>query len=229
MGARWIVFGIVAAVMAPALLAAAAWAAEDAATLNQHITAINRTARTPEGRQVVAQRLSRDLGISTQTLQTQREQTGLGWGEILIANRISQQTGLTFNRVVSEFRGGKCWGEIARRHDLNLGQLVRDVRASRAAVQTSAPGTGSTRVRSGRREEGITSALNRTEAGAGARSAGRSSDHGGREDEDLGSSARVGASGQGMARGGDLGVSFGTGPSGHGSGGLGLGHGGGRR
>ncbi len=180
------------------LAAAPAWTADTSAQLDAQVTAVNRTARTPEGQQVVAQRLSQELGISAQTLQTQRQQTRLGWGEILIANRISQQTGVSFSKVVAEFRSGKGWGEIAREHNLNLGTLVRDVRASNTAMRSSLSASGGAR--------GITTGGNRTEADANA-----------------------GASAGAQGRGGDPGVTFGSGASGHASGGLGLGHGGGRR
>ncbi len=181
------------------LAAAPAWTADSSAQLDAQVTAVNRTARSPEGQQVVAQRLSQELGISAQTLQTQRQQTRLGWGEILIANRISQQTGVSFSKVVAEFRSGKGWGEIAREHNLNLGTLVREVRASHTAIRSSLSDSGGA-------HGGITSAGNRAETDASA-----------------------GASAGAQDRAGDPGVTFGSGASGHASGGLGLGHGGGRR
>lgn len=194
------------------LVAAPGWAADESAALHAHATAVNRMAQTPEGRQAVVQRLSQDLGLSTATLQSQRQQTGLGWGELLIANRISQRTGMSFDRVVADFRSGRGWGEIARAHDLNLGKLVSDVKASQTAVRASDSARG--RARSGE-GAGITTGGNRTQAGA-----------------DAGVTAGAeGRAGHGWGRGGNRAVTFGTGASGHAGGGpgLGLGHGGGRR
>lgn len=203
MKARWVLW--IGAILA----AAPAWGADESATLNAHVTAVTRVGETPEGKQVVPQRLSQELGMSAQTLQAQRQQTGLGWGEILIANRISQRTGMTFSQVVGEFRSGKGWGEIARERNLNVGKLVSEVKESNAGVQAaiSASGHG----RSGGENGGITSGANRPQAGAEA------------------GAGAEGRFGQGGGRGGP-GVTFGSGASGHGSGGLGLGvHGGGRR
>jgi hypothetical protein len=97
-------------------------AAEDAsASLDAHAKALSRAAQAPEGEQVVAAHLSKELGIPTGTLQTQRESTKLGWSELLIANRLAQRTGLSFDQIVSEFRSGKGWGRIAKEHNVNLG------------------------------------------------------------------------------------------------------------
>src|SRR5574341_1267800 len=162
MSMRWLlVIGIV-------LTAAPAWAADGSAMLDKHVRAINRTARTSEGQQVVVQRLSQELGIPAQTLQAQRQQTGLGWGEILIANRLSQKTGTSFDQIVSEFRSGKGWGAIAREHDLKLGKLVSEVSTTHRAIRTSIQASGRGASHGG--GSGITSAANRTETNAGGAS-----------------------------------------------------------
>jgi len=82
--------------------------------------------------------LARQLGIPAHTLMAQRRETGLGWGEILIANRIAQQTGTSFGQVVAEAYTGKGWGEIARSHHLDVGALVREVKVFHGTVQHSA-------------------------------------------------------------------------------------------
>lgn len=55
-----------------------------------------------DAEQVVLYGLSRDLGIPAATLKAQRERTNIGWGDLLIANRLAQKTGLTFEQVVAE-------------------------------------------------------------------------------------------------------------------------------
>lgn len=126
-----------------AILAVAPWwSAESGAALDDQAAAVNRSARTPEGERVVADRLSRDLGIPATTLEAQRQQTKLGWGELLIANRLAQTTGLTFDKVVSEFRSGKGWGQMAGEHNVNLGKLVSEVRESRQAAENDARQAG---------------------------------------------------------------------------------------
>lgn len=126
-------------VVALVLLASApGWSAESGAPLDDQAAAVNRTARTPEGERAVADRLSRDLSIPATTLEAQRQQTKLGWGELLIANRLAKATGMTFDQAVSEFRSGKGWGQIAGEHGVNLGKLVSEVRESRQAAEKDA-------------------------------------------------------------------------------------------
>lgn len=110
-------------------------AQDSSAKLDEHVSAINRAAQTPKGEEVVATRLSKELGIPASTLEAQRAQTKLGWGELLIANRLAQRSGLSFDQIVGEFRSGKGWGKIANEHNVNLGQLVSDVRRSAHAVE----------------------------------------------------------------------------------------------
>ncbi len=129
-------------VMLVILASAPGWGAESGAPLDDQAAAVNRTARTPEGERVVADRLSRDLGIPATTLEAQRQQTKLGWGELLIANRLAKTTGMTFDQVVSEFRSGKGWGQIAGEHNVNLGKLVSEVRESRHAAENDARQAG---------------------------------------------------------------------------------------
>jgi hypothetical protein len=113
-------------------------AEDSSAKLHDHVSAINRAAQLPRGEEVVAGRLSKDLGIQVSTLESQRAQTKLGWGELLIANRLAQQTGLSFDQVVGEFRSGKGWGKIANERNVNLGQLVSDASRSAQAVEAEA-------------------------------------------------------------------------------------------
>src|SRR5690349_717536 len=60
-------------------------------TLAQCAAAIDTAAAEPDGERVVLGHLSRKLRVSAETLRSQRMQTGLGWGELLIANRLSAE------------------------------------------------------------------------------------------------------------------------------------------
>lgn len=111
-----------------------AWSANPP-TLEERAAAIERVSTEPDGARVVIGHLSRKLRIPSDTLQTQRKQTGLGWGELLIVNRLSKEKGLTFDEVVAEFRSGKSWEAIAREHQVDLGQLDDDVRRSQEVVE----------------------------------------------------------------------------------------------
>jgi hypothetical protein len=111
-----------------------AWSA-DPPTLEGRAAAIERVSTQFDGARVVIGHISRKLRMPSDTLQAQRKQTGLGWGELLIANRLSKEKELTFAQVVAEFRSGKSWEQIARDHRVDLERLRDDVRRSQEVVE----------------------------------------------------------------------------------------------
>ena len=128
-------------------------------TLARRAAAIDRTAEEPDGERVVLGHLSRKLNMSAETLRAQRAQTGLGWGDLLIANRLALETGVSFETLVAEMRGGQNWESVARVHGADLARLQTDMRASEEAVEqrsedksphaTTVPGTGKGHGRAG--------------------------------------------------------------------------------
>ena len=81
--------------------------AEPSVTLAERAAAIEAAAEEPDGERVVLGHLSRKLGMSAEALRAQRAQTGLGWGDLLIANRLSLETHAPFDALVAEMRGGR--------------------------------------------------------------------------------------------------------------------------
>jgi hypothetical protein len=79
--------------------------------------------------------LSRTLRLSADVLRAQRAQTGLGWGELLIANRLALETHTSVETLVAETRGGATWEDLARQHGADLDRLAGDVRTSEEAVE----------------------------------------------------------------------------------------------
>ena len=55
-------------------------------TLEELAAAIERVRTGPDGERVVVGHISRKLAVSVEALRAQHAQTGLGWGELLIAN-----------------------------------------------------------------------------------------------------------------------------------------------
>jgi hypothetical protein len=104
-------------------------------TLEESAAAIERASQAPDGDRIVVGHISRKLATPVSTLRLQRQQTGLGWGDILIANRLSRETGLTVDQIVAEHGGGKAWGEIVRDHHVDLGKLLADVQDSQLTVE----------------------------------------------------------------------------------------------
>src|SRR5881296_1390474 len=81
-------------------------------TLEELAAAIERVRTGPDGERVVVGHISRKLAVSVEALRAQHARTGLGWGELLIANLLlSKTTKLTVDHVVAEFRGGKGWAD----------------------------------------------------------------------------------------------------------------------
>ena len=104
-------------------------------TLADRAAAIEQTAEEPDGERVVLGHLSRKLNMSAETLRAQRAQTGLGWGDLFIANRLALETQAPFETLVAEMRGGQDWESVARAHGADLTRLESDVRASEEAME----------------------------------------------------------------------------------------------
>jgi len=125
--------------MLPALLAlelaASAASGTDASTLEERAVAIDHVVTEPDGARVVVGHVSRKLHISSDTLQDQRAQTGLGWGELLVAHLIAKMAALDFDQVVGEFHTGADWEGIARLHRVNLEKLDAEVAQSQEIVE----------------------------------------------------------------------------------------------
>ena len=109
--------------------------AADAPTLEDRASAIERASTLPEGVRVVLGHLSRELELSAETLRADRAKTGLGWGELLIAHRLSRSTRVPVDQIATEFRSGKTWEAIARDHDVDLSALVQLVRHSQDVIE----------------------------------------------------------------------------------------------
>ena len=132
---------ILASLMCLALLraqASVAWGADPAASLDDHAKAVNRAGTTPEGERRVVEQLSKELNVPAATLRAQREQSKLGWGELSIAYRLSQKTGIPVDTLIAEHKSGKGWGAIAKEHNLKLGPIVSDVKKSNQALEAKA-------------------------------------------------------------------------------------------
>ncbi len=167
--ALWLLFsGLLGASPLPA------WGAEPAAPLDDHAKAINRAAATPEGSQQVVEHLSKELNVPAATLRAQREQSKLGWGELSIANRLSQKTGVPVDQLIGEHKSGKGWGAIAKERNVKLGSMVSELKKSDEALEakTKKADKGNKAAAADKADKGFS-----MERGAG--SAGRGGGHGG--------------------------------------------------
>jgi hypothetical protein len=119
--------------LAVGLGTAPAWGA-DPPSLEELAAAIDRASKEPDGERVVAGHLSRKLGVSVETLRSQRVQTGLDWGQLFIANLLSRRAGVTLDQVAAELLGGKSWKDIAGGR-VDLARLTSDVQQSEEAIE----------------------------------------------------------------------------------------------
>jgi hypothetical protein len=104
-------------------------------TLEEGAAAIEQAASRADGERVVVGHISRKLGIPGEELRTQHAQTGRGWGELLIANRLAALTGRTFDELVAERASGRGWTEIADRYGADLPALLKYVQQSEDAIE----------------------------------------------------------------------------------------------
>lgn len=107
-------------------------------TLEERAAAIERASTAPDGDRVVVGHISRTLSIPVEKLRTQRAQTGLGWGDLLIANRLSRETGLSLDQVVAEFQSGSRWEDIAHHHNVDVQRLDKDLDRSKELIEQRA-------------------------------------------------------------------------------------------
>jgi hypothetical protein len=120
-------FGAVVATIMPAV-------AQDA-TLAERVAAIDQVVLQRDGFRVVVGHISRELAIPVETLREQRKKTDLSWGELLLAHRLAREGKTDLDTVVTEFRGGKTWEDIARDHKVDLAQLSALIHRTEATVE----------------------------------------------------------------------------------------------
>jgi len=139
------------------LLAQAAWGA-DAPSLEERAAAFDRVSKEPDGDRIVVGHVSRALGVSVEKLRAQHTQSGLGWGDLLIAHRIAKAASSPVDEILAESRSGKPWDAIARDRNVDVQKLSADDKGKpppadvgnrpdgpRAGPSASPPSPGATR------------------------------------------------------------------------------------
>ena len=116
-------------------LSVSAGAAAQTAGLAERAAAIDSVLAQQGGFRVVVGHISRELGIPVETLREQQTKTGLGWGDLLIAHRVSREGKAGVEQVVADFQGGKSWEDIARDYKVDLAKLGALVERSQVTVE----------------------------------------------------------------------------------------------
>jgi hypothetical protein len=131
----------------------------ESSNLDQHAQAVDRASKNA-GSQHVAGRLASELNdswgrapgpYSAESLATQREQTGWGWGGVMIGNRLAQHVAesrmaanptltpaealaQSLAAVTAARQAHTGWGVIAQENGVKLGALVSSVKQSTESV-----------------------------------------------------------------------------------------------
>ena len=116
-------------------LVVAVIAAAQAPTLADRAAAIDRVLTEREGYRVVVGHISRELGIGVDILRAQQAQTGLTWGELLIAHRLSREAKVGFEQIAGGYRSGKSWEDLAREHAADLAKITAAIQRSQTIVE----------------------------------------------------------------------------------------------
>jgi uncharacterized protein YerC len=83
--------------------------------------------------QTTLQAISRDTGVSVETLRERKTATSLTYGNLRMAHLVAEALRRSFEDVTAEFKAGKAWHEIAGEAGLSLKEVERIARKHREA------------------------------------------------------------------------------------------------
>lgn len=141
--------------------------ANDAKNLERTAAKINEHTKTQEQQNEVLTKISVETGVPVATLREERSRTGLGFGDLLVANSLASATGKTFDEIAALKASGQGWGKIAKSYQLKLGPIVSQARQTDEAINPPEPKNG--------KKKGDDDFFNDSDKAAGS---GRDADHG---------------------------------------------------
>jgi hypothetical protein len=109
-------------------LSVAIAAAEDAAAIAKLIDDINTAVRTNKQRMLSIITINTD--IATSTLERQKAETGLTFGDVYVAHSLALATKKKFSAIVALHKSGQSWAQIAKSHNVTLkgsSELIREM------------------------------------------------------------------------------------------------------
>jgi len=117
------------------LFGAAIARADEVVILERTASDFDTWGATPDGRERVLTAISRETDVPIATLAAQRDQTGLGYGGLFIANSLASATGRTFDEIADLKASGHGWGWIAKQNNVKLGPIVSRAHHADKAVR----------------------------------------------------------------------------------------------
>ena len=91
---------------------------DDSVQIAKLIDDINAAVRTDKTRMLSIITINTDVAAST--LEKQKAQTGLSFGEVYVAHSLALATRKKFDAIVKLKKSGKTWAQIAREHNVRL-------------------------------------------------------------------------------------------------------------
>jgi hypothetical protein len=97
---------------------AATAVAADPKAIAQLIDDINAAARTNKQRMLSIIVINTD--VATATLEQQKKETGLTFGDVYVAHSLALATKKKFSAIVALHKSGQSWAQIAKSHNVTL-------------------------------------------------------------------------------------------------------------
>ena len=109
-------------------LSVAIAAAEDAAAIAKLIGDINAAVRTNKQRMLSIITINTDIAATT--LERQKAETGLTFGDVYVAHSLALATKKKFSAIIALHKSGQSWAQIAKSHNVTLkgsSELIREM------------------------------------------------------------------------------------------------------
>lgn len=107
-----------AVLIAITLLSAAMARADDSTAIRKLIDDINAAVKADKARMIRIMVINTDVAAAT--LEQEKAQTGLSFGEIYVAHSLAMACHKSFKQIVTFKTKGQTWAEIARAHNVSL-------------------------------------------------------------------------------------------------------------
>jgi hypothetical protein len=98
--------------------------------LDHAITDLNGTARLPYAKWSMYAVIALQTDVVIEKLMADRKTTGLGYGELLVAESLAGATGKPVSVVVAQKQQSESWAQVAKQNGINPGSLTGRLHAA---------------------------------------------------------------------------------------------------
>lgn len=116
------------------------------------VARLDAEASTPEGEAIVVQRLSTQLRVDSQTLQQQKNDWGLGYGELAMVYGFARagRPQVVPERVVDMRKAGTDWQSIARQLGVKVDVVATRMKRHGGKAAAASPAATATQAKAGK-------------------------------------------------------------------------------